>query len=291
MLYRLVLLLLKPLTWLNLNQQKHLGHFLGRHLLPKLQQMTAVTKTNIKLCFPNYTKLQQQQLLQQHFAALGISGLTMLNLLWPRNNFLSQFNLKINNLEYLTDTMRQKRGVILLFPHLLDMYLAGFLFAKTTNIPIALMYHRPRHKFLGNFLHQRLNIHCDKVFTRKDVKHMIKYLSNGGIVWYAPDLDLGHKRSVFVPFFNIPAATLTATARIAQLSQAAVLPIGFYREETNIFSINIHPKLENFPSLNAIADATLINQTVERLILPYPEQYLWLYKRFSTRPQGESNFY
>jgi len=111
-------------------------------------------------------------------------------------------------------------------------------------------------------------------------------------VWYAYDVDAGKKRSVFAPFFGIQTASLTALSRLARLTGAAIVPIQFFRREDNSgYEIILSPALDFFPSQNWIDDAARLNACLEAAIRRKPEQYIWQYKRFKTRPEGEKRFY
>lgn len=111
-------------------------------------------------------------------------------------------------------------------------------------------------------------------------------------IWYAYDIDAGPKHSVFAPFFGIPTASLTSASRIAHISGAAVIPISFHRRDSDLgYDVLLSPPLENFPSNDPITDATRLNAIIEEAIRNKPEQYVWQYKRFKTRPQGESRLY
>jgi KDO2-lipid IV(A) lauroyltransferase len=111
-------------------------------------------------------------------------------------------------------------------------------------------------------------------------------------VWYAPDQDYGRKHSVFAPFFGVNAATITATARFASLNNSPVLMFQHTRnDETGQWILKFHPVLADYPTGDEIADATRMNSMLESLIRETPAQYLWLHKRFKTRPEGEPSLY
>jgi KDO2-lipid IV(A) lauroyltransferase len=94
---------------------------------------------------------------------------------------------------------------------------------------------------------------------------------------------------VFVPFFGVPAATITATSRFAQVNNSAVVLFSHYRKEDNSgYHLNFSPILENYPSGDDVADATRINLLIEESIRKQPDQYLWLHKRFKTQAAGKS---
>ena len=121
---------------------------------------------------------------------------------------------------------------------------------------------------------------------------MFKALRQGRIIWYAPDQDYGRKQSVFARFFGVPAATVTATARFAKTGNALVLPFSQVRlPDGRGYLIKVHPPLQDFPTGDDLADAETVNRQVEKMILEQPDQYMWIHRRFKTRPPGESRPY
>ena len=128
--------------------------------------------------------------------------------------------------------------------------------------------------------------------TEKDeLRASVKYLKRGGTLWYAPDQDMRGKDTVFAPFFGVAASTLTATHHLARLSGAAVIPFFHKREPHGGYAIRLEAPLEDFPSANVTADTARVNERIERMVREAPEQYLWVHKRFKTRPPGEAPLY
>jgi len=156
----------------------------------------------------------------------------------------------------------------------------------------AVMYRPAKNKvFDALAYHYRKNLYA-KIIARHDLRGMLTWLKANQVIWYTPDVDAGTKNSVFVPFFGVPAASITATTRLADMTQAAVMPIFFYRrDDFSGYDICIEPMLENFPSGNIEHDTLRINQIIETAVRKKPEEYLWQYKRFKTRPNNEKRFY
>ena len=97
---------------------------------------------------------------------------------------------------------------------------------------------------------------------------------------------------MFVPFFGIPASTLAATSRIAKISGAPVVPFFQMRLPGNQgYLVMLCPALADFPGNDPEVDTARINRLLEAVIREMPEQYLWLHRRFKTRPAGESSPY
>ena len=131
-----------------------------------------------------------------------------------------------------------------------------------------------------------------RLLDRRDVRGLLRRLRLNRAVWYAPDQDLRLRNGVFAPFFGRPAATLTTTSRIARASNAPVLPFRVVRTAGGgVYRAEIEPALTDFPSGDDTADTVRVNEVIERWVRAYPEQYLWVHRRFKTRPPGAPDIY
>jgi KDO2-lipid IV(A) lauroyltransferase len=132
----------------------------------------------------------------------------------------------------------------------------------------------------------------EKAIPHVDMKGLLKSLKENRAVWFAPDQDHGISNAVFAPFFDIPAATLTTTSRIAALSGARVVPF-FQRRlpDSRGYVLELMPALADFPGDDAAIDTTRLMQLIEAQVRRQPEQYLWTHRRFKTRPAGEQPVY
>jgi len=132
-----------------------------------------------------------------------------------------------------------------------------------------------------------------RLFVREHgLRPIIRSIKQGMGFYYAPDEDLGEKESVFAPFFGAPAATLAALGRMAKLADAVVIP--FFtrmRLDRKGYELILRPPLDHFPTGGLLADATRMNQELEKGIREMPEQYLWTYKRFKSRPDDTPSPY
>ncbi|NNM58259.1 MAG: lysophospholipid acyltransferase family protein [Legionellales bacterium] len=273
--------------------KRGLQRFISWLLLHLPTEMRSVAKRNIEACFPELNPHEQKKMLQSCFDLLATTLVEGLNMPWPsKTNIFPQIG-RIEGLHYIKQALANQQGVLILFPHFLAVYLVGFLLIPHVEFPFSLMYHPPKNPVLADFFKHNIAKYCSPAFTRKEIRPMIKHLREGNVVWYAPDLEPNKKaHSVFAPFFNIPASTYTTTARIAQLSGAATIPIAFYRRDNEaVYDVCFHPPLANFPSENPIDDAAQVNQVIENIVRVKPEQYLWTYKRFSRNEKGQKIFY
>ncbi len=126
------------------------------------------------------------------------------------------------------------------------------------------------------------------VFDRYDIRGTIRHLKKNNIIWYAPDQDYGKDHAVFAPFFGNPAATITAAGRLAKFNNSPVLLARHHRNDSNnTYEVEFYPFSEDYPGSDDIADATYMNQQLEKVIRLYPAQYMWTHKRFKTQAEGK----
>lgn len=280
-LYSLVQL---PYRW-----QLALGRKLGQLAYYLIPQRRKIAIKNLELCFPELSITDRKTLLKKHFSELGISVFeTGMSWWWPEKRLhkLASFT----GLEYADAAIKEGRGILMLSPHCTPMDIVGRLVSFT--FPMHAVYREQKNAVIDFFLKKRRQQSLMKLIHRHDIRGIITALKNKQAVWYAPDQDYGRKHSVFVPFFNVPAATITMPSYYAKLTQAAVLTITYHRKADNSgYQIQLSPYLENFPSNNDETDAAHINNLFETAIRDYPAQYLWIHRRFKTRPVGEKRFY
>lgn len=265
-----------------------LGRRLGRGLFHLGGFRRIIAARNLELCFPDQSPAQRDRLLQQTFENIGISFFEVaMAWWWPWRRFAKR--VAIEGLEHLHQLNGQ--GALLMAIHYSTLEVGGQVlghyFASDG------MY-RPHKNPVYDYLQRRgrlANNLGSEVFPRKDVRGVMRALRQGRVIWYAPDQDYGAKQSVFAPFFGVPAATVTATAKFAKAGNALVLPFTHVRLADGTYQVTIHPPLDNFPTGDELADAERINRIVEGFVLQQPDQYLWVHRRFKTRPPGEPSLY
>ncbi len=266
-----------------------LGRRLGRLMYRIGGSRLDIARRNLELCFPELDQAAREQLLKRNFESYGIALFEVaISWWWPKNRF--EKLVQVDGLEHIERL--QGRGALLMALHYTTLEIGAQ--ALSLRATIDAMY-RPHNNPVYDYMQRRGRLsrspHSD-VYPRKDVRGMMKALRSGRVIWYAPDQDYGPKQSVFVPFFGIPAATVTATAKFAEMGKAAVLPFTQVRSEDGSgYRVTVHPPLEGFPSGDELADASRINQIVEGFIREHPDQYLWAHRRFKTRPPGEQSLY
>ncbi len=189
---------------------------------------------------------------------------------------------EVHGMEHLQQALDDGRGVILLTGHLTSMELAGHIISS--NRRIGAMYRPMKNQLMEHFVGNARRRRLSPVFPRDDIRTMTKTLCEGGTVWYGFDQNYGGKHSLFVPFLGVPASTITTTSRFARMGNALVIPFFPFRNSDGRYLIEIQPPLEGFPSGDIEADTRRLNALLEEAVRRVPEQYLWIHRRFKTRP-------
>ena len=265
------------------------GRLLGRLTWRFFPKASLVTQTNIQLCFPELSAFEQTELVKKSFESLGMGFIEAMMAWWLPDWRLRRL-LTIKGTENAYKAFEHKKGMIALGLHMTSLEISGRL--TTVLKPFHAMFQETKSPVIDWMLKRsRMRIY-KKIIPNNNVRALIQTLADDEIVWYAPDQSASSKRSTFVPFFNIQTATTTAPSEIARMSGAPVVPAANYRNpDYSGYTIELHPPLENFPSDDVTEDAKRLNQIIDKMIRKHPEQYLWQYKRFKRRPEGEPGLY
>lgn len=247
-----------------------------------------ITQVNIAKCFPHLSAEEQRKLVRKIMHSTGKSVVESSAALWGPERQLKQ-RYTITGLEHIEAAQAKGQGVLLVGCHFTTLDAAARILAF--HVKYDMLYRKDPNPLLAYKLIKARESFAGNAIVRSDTRQLIKNLRQGNVVWYAPDQDFGAKYSVFAPFFGVQAATVVGTARIAQLGKAVVIPFAHYRDENNQYHIVIDPALENYPTGDDVTDATRINHIIETAIAKQPDQYLWVHRRFKTRPEGEASFY
>ena len=265
-----------------------IGRFIGLLFYYLAKSRRRIAQTNIALCFPELDEQAQHKMVRDVIRNCGISIMESAMSLWGQKDKLRDRHT-IEGLEHIAAAKAEGRGALLLGCHFTTMDPAGRIYAYHADAHM--LYRKDPNPLLAYELIKAREKYLTSAIVYSDTRQLIKKLRQGEAVWYAPDQDYGKDQSVFAPFFGIPAATVLGTARIAQLGRAVVLPYAHYREDNGHYRLVFGAPLENFPSGDDVEDATRINKIIEDMVRVKPEQYLWVHRRFKTRPAGEPGFY
>ncbi|WP_266171892.1 LpxL/LpxP family Kdo(2)-lipid IV(A) lauroyl/palmitoleoyl acyltransferase [Dyella subtropica] len=249
-----------------------------------------VAEVNIALCFPELSKAEQATLVDAHLRDIGLMMVEFALGWMGSDRAIARTPVTFEGIEHLEAARAQGKGVLLVGGHFSHLELCARLVSR--HIRIAGMYRRmDAAVFEWAVLRARLD-YADAMFDKDDIRGTVKYLRGGGTLWYAPDQDMRSKDNVFVPFFGVPAATITATHHLARVSGAVVVPF-FHRRfaDGSGYALRLGAPLADFPSSDALDDTARVNSSIEQMVREAPEQYLWVHKRFKTRPPGSPDIY
>jgi KDO2-lipid IV(A) lauroyltransferase len=266
---------------------KQLGYLLYRCNIDR----TRVARVNIDRCYPHLSEAQRESLLRHTMesTAIGIfeSGAAWF---WPRWRFVNKY--RIEGLEHLEKCANSNTGVLLMGLHFTPIEIgAAFLNQRVAIAGFYRPHKNPVYEYiqaLGRIKHNRKS----QVIANDDVRKIVKALRSGVSVNYAPDQDYGRRRSVFAPFFGIQTATVKAPAQLAQAGRAEIIPWVCSRtSDYGQYVIKIYPPITDELTGDDLQNAKVINDFAEARIRDNPEQYLWVHRRFKTRPEGEESYY
>jgi KDO2-lipid IV(A) lauroyltransferase len=277
--------------WLPLRVQAALGSALGAMLHALAADRRRIASRNIELCLPERDAAARAALVREHFRWLGRS-IVERGLLWYAPRERIQRAIEIEGDVHLAE--RTEAPVMWLVPHFMALEVAAAavqLFQRRRGATIYQAQSNPVFDAAVRKGRQRFG--GSELFARHDkAKPLIRAIRQQGLGFFnLPDMDFGIKDAAFVPFFGVPAATLLAPSRMARLLGMTVQPVVAEMLEGGGWRVRFLPAWTDWPSDDALADTLRMNQWIEAEVRRNPAQYLWVHKRFKTRPPGEPGFY
>jgi Kdo2-lipid IVA lauroyltransferase/acyltransferase len=247
-----------------------------------------VTLTNLSLCFPNSSVFQR---IRWALAHIYFYLRTFLDRawLWSGNERVVRDRVLIENPEALA-ILGNPTPTIFLAPHFLGLDAAWSRLCL--EIDMVTMYSNQKNPVLNSLILQGRSQFGDQLLLSRQqgVRPLLAAMKKGRPLYYLPDMDFGERDSDFVNFFGVKAATVTAVARLSKLLEAQVVPVTT-KYNNGRYSIHIHRPLPNFPLSDDTESTQAMNHHIESWVKDNIPQYLWLHKRFKTRPVGESRIY
>ena len=260
--------------------------FLVFHLVKKRRH---TVQTNVRLCFPELNTTQQKKMVRDIFTANGI-GFFEIAWAWWANIDVIKNHYDIEGLEHIEAAKADGSGVLLVGAHFVHLDLCGLMTNHST--PMSVIYRKNNNPVFEYIITKGRERFFEHVIERSDMRNIVRKLREGKTIWYSPDQDFGRDQAVFAPFFGVEAATLVSTSRLAKMGRAKPVGIAHYRDPiTHRYRIIISPVDTAFPTGDDHKDAVIINTMLEKAIRMQPEQYMWVHRRFKTRPEGEPSLY
>lgn len=251
-----------------------------------------VVKTNLRLCFPSLSESEINALALEHWKLFGRSVIER-SRIWLGTGEQIRAMVEIESAIPLGD----RKPRLLINPHFVGLeggFMALSVMAKERGwMGGAGLYQKMKNPFFNQKMIEWRNRFGGKSIERQSrLRDLIREIQTGNFIFIAPDIDLGPRDSVFVPFFGIQTSTITSVSRLTQLSGAEVcLMTTTLNTNRSGYVCRISAPLENFPSDDPSNDAARLNQCIEALVRERPAEYYWVHKRFKHRPPGEASLY
>jgi KDO2-lipid IV(A) lauroyltransferase len=268
---------LRSIELLPFGLQLHVGSAIGRLIRRLPLAYVRIARRNIQLCMPALPPREQADLLDRHCRSLGMGLCETADTWWSSDRRVNRL-AEVHGLEHLQAALAKGRGAIMIGGHFTTIEIATRILG--TVVPLNVVYRPTKNAVLSHTMFTSFSRH-GKPIAHDDIRTMIRALKNNEAVWYAPDQSYRNKGAAMVKFFGIPAATTTATSRLARISGAAVLTYFPERLPGSAgYRVVIGPAFENFPGADPICDVERFNCLLEAQIRRVPEQYLWVHRRF-----------
>lgn len=267
-----------------------LGVWMGRCSMHFLKRRVAITRRNLQLCFPKMDEALREHRVQANFESLGM-GLLETGMAWFWSDKRVKRWFDVSGLNHLKSAQQDGRGALMIGVHLMPLELGGR--AMGLCQPMMAIY-RPHNNKAMEWAQTKGRMRSNKaMLDRKDLRGLVHALKQGEAVWLAPDQDYGRSGSVFAPLFAVEqAATTSAPYMLARLAKPALVPVVLIRRANGTgYDLLIQPELKDYPIDDEMAAAAYMNKVVEKEIMRAPDQYMWLHRRFKTRPAGAASLY
>ncbi len=284
---RLAVALLWLLHWLPLALLAPLGRALGLAFYALGRRRRHVALTNLRLCFPELDDAQRRRIARAHYRALGRSFLER-TLLWWGSPARIRRIVELRG----ADQVPPERPVIFLAPHFVGLDMGGTRVAMEWNC--VSIYSKQKDPVFDRLLYRGRGRFGDQLLLSRQegMGKAARALARGRPLYYLPDMDYGARDALFVPFFGVPAATITALPRLARLAGAVVVPcVTRIDSISGGYVVEIGAPWPDFPSADVAADTRRMNAFIEDQVRRMPEQYYWVHRRFKTQPPGTPSLY
>ena len=250
---------------------------------------------NLGLAFPDWSDAERKRVIRGMIRQIGWMAAEFSQFpKYTRKNI--QNIVVLDGFENFDAARRRGNGVLFLTGHMSAWELAPFAHA---------LYGHPLHFLVRPIANRRVDALINRyrclsgnqpIEKNKSARSILRILADGGTVGILSDHNTVLEESVFVDFFGIPASTTSGLARIALRTDAAVVP-GFLSWDSarRKYRLRFEPAVElartGDEELDVIENTARFTKTIEDYVRAYPDQWLWVHKRWKTRPPGEKEIY
>lgn len=258
-------------------------------LSPLLARRRRIAAINLALCYPELSPAERQALLRANQVATVMGALELLRAWYAPSSALVGA-AHIEGLAHLQSALASGRGVLLFTGHFTHTELAVRLLSEALGRPVRVVIRRHNSPCVEAAFDQARARVFGPTLAKKDVRGLLRTLQAGAAVVYSADQNFTYQHA-FVPFFGVSAATLTSTAELARRANARMLPFWFYRDDDGRYRLRIEPAWSEWNDASPEQSAAIYMRELEAVVRQHPEQYLWVHRRFKTRPPGAPAIY
>ncbi|MFE8071880.1 lysophospholipid acyltransferase family protein [Marinobacteraceae bacterium S3BR75-40.1] len=288
---RVAILLIRLLALVPLPIARGMGGVLGRILWWTGRERARVTRINLRICFPDYSEPQLEKLGKQSLIEWGKTTAEMgMSWCWPIPK-VQKLITRVEGLPYLEQALAEKKGLILIAPHLGNWEILNHFFRQYLYMTV--MYKPAKIPAVDQFIYdtrQRVDVGLVPA-DREGVLALFDILRNKGVVAVLPDQQPRPKSGVFAPFFGYPALTGKLIGDLAVKTDAYLLCCFAKRMPDGSYTVVLHPGDTAIRSEDPEVSATALNRSIEQCVLDCPEHYQWGYKRFRHQPDRKDDPY
>lgn len=272
-----------PLDWVRM-----LGAGLGHALHLLVPKRRRIVMTNLAACFPELDLAQRTRLTRKVFVRFAQAWVDR-GWLWQGREELLRRRLRLTG---RIDELRDTGPVLIFAPHFVGLDAGWTALAAHLDRPLATIYTRQANPAIDRWaVEGRTRVGDVRLFRREDgPKPLLAALRSGALLYLLPDMNFGDRDSLFVPFFGVPAATVTSLSRFARLGRARLVPVVTSMTPDG-YEVHVHQAWAGYPTQDLVADTARMNRALEKFVLENVEEYFWAHRRFKSRPPGAPSLY
>ena len=287
--------LLGAIGSLPLKASMKLGEKAGKLAASNLARLQKTARRNLEIAFPGLPENEKQRIIRGTFESLG-----------RQLGFVSHFKkftkervlevVELVNKKYLDEAIASGRGIIFFTGHFGSWEVFN-LMPPALGLTMNILVRRIDNPLVENYVDSlRTGFGCVTLDKKQSARRMYRVLENGELLGILADLNVQEREGVFVDFFGVPASTTTSIAKLALATNAIVISaFAVWEEEKQKYVVYLEPPIDYEKTEDTDEDIKSLTQkitrVVEKYVRKYPEQWLWIHKRWNTRPKGEKGLY
>lgn len=273
-----------------------LGKWFGRTVSRLIPRLRKTAERNLEIAMPDLSEAERQRIISGTFGSMGrhLGFVSHFPRFKPED--IRELVELVGKEENFDPALAEGRGILFFTGHFGSWEVFNLL-PPAFGYEMHILVRRIDNPFVEDFADSmRTRFGSVTLGKRGSIRKMYSVLEEGKLLGILADLNAQLHDGVFVDFFGVPASTTKSIAKIALRSGTVVMPaFAVWEEEKGKYVVYLEPPIEFEPSGDADADVyeltRLITAKVEEFVRRYPDQWLWIHKRWKTRPKGEKGLY